>query len=253
MDRAPLSIALMGLIATQATALAASPPEMPVATLQAFNAYYRGHVDTLPDLCEDQGIELGIYKRAFIALNEPEHRAAMKLMGGTANAEPVGDERADLAGALRSRAAAAGRGHSVKDGCALVASDPLGAATRDAFSTAHPAQSQELLAAANGDAGACVRTVSTTPPPYPPAARRNQEGGIVRIRVWLDRQGTVTDSTVAASSGSTTLDQAALAQAKAWLFDVSACPPPADAKGYEVSAPVTFALPFYNRELSALP
>jgi protein TonB len=56
-------------------------------------------------------------------------------------------------------------------------------------------------------------------PPYPRRARRLGYEGIVMLKVLIDENGRVDDLTVLESSGHTTLDRAALAAVKNWLFE----------------------------------
>ena len=55
-----------------------------------------------------------------------------------------------------------------------------------------------------------------TPPRYPPLSRRLGEEGTVVLRVELDEHGKVCTARVSSSSGSTRLDEAALAAVKTW-------------------------------------
>jgi len=56
-------------------------------------------------------------------------------------------------------------------------------------------------------------------PVYPKVARRRGHQGTVLLEVLVDRNGGVRDLRVFRSSGHTTLDDAALASVKNWLFD----------------------------------
>jgi protein TonB len=57
-----------------------------------------------------------------------------------------------------------------------------------------------------------------TKPPYPEAARRNEEQGTVNVVVKVATDGKVSEVSVKKSSGSKTLDEAALTEAKSWQF-----------------------------------
>ena len=76
------------------------------------------------------------------------------------------------------------------------------------------------------------------PPRYPPSARRNGEQGTVLLRVWVAADGTTTRTELARSSGSGTLDDAALAAVKNWRFV------PARRGGEAVEGVVTVPLEF---------
>jgi protein TonB len=56
------------------------------------------------------------------------------------------------------------------------------------------------------------------PPRYPVSARRNGEQGTVTLRVFVSREGLPLDVTVHTTSGSGSLDQAALEAVKRWRF-----------------------------------
>ena len=77
-------------------------------------------------------------------------------------------------------------------------------------------------------------------PNYPPVSRRLGEQGKVLLRVQVSANGTADSVTLQTSSGSTRLDQAALAAVKKWRFV------PAKRGGQAVSAsvivPVSFSL-----------
>lgn len=56
------------------------------------------------------------------------------------------------------------------------------------------------------------------PPRYPPAARRNSEEGTVVLRVLVTTDGTASRTELDRSSGSTSLDSAALEAVRNWRF-----------------------------------
>ncbi len=56
------------------------------------------------------------------------------------------------------------------------------------------------------------------PPRYPPAARRNSEEGTVVLRVLVTTDGTASRTELDRSSGSATLDGAALEAVRSWRF-----------------------------------
>jgi len=55
-------------------------------------------------------------------------------------------------------------------------------------------------------------------PDYPPAALRNSQMGDVTLRVWVDPRGNVSRVEVVRLSGTTAIDNAALAAMKKWKF-----------------------------------
>lgn len=55
-------------------------------------------------------------------------------------------------------------------------------------------------------------------PIYPPASRRMEEQGAVRLRVMVDERGRPQEVQVARSSGFPRLDEAAVAAVKRWVF-----------------------------------
>ncbi len=61
-----------------------------------------------------------------------------------------------------------------------------------------------------------VACPNRTPPAYPAFSRRTGEQGRVILRVELDERGSVTQASVATSSGSPRLDEAALAAVRQW-------------------------------------
>lgn len=63
-------------------------------------------------------------------------------------------------------------------------------------------------------------------PVYPPAARRFRETGLVVVEVVLNPQGRVAQATVVQSSGSTRLDNAALAAVQQWQCDTTTAAKP---------------------------
>ena len=69
------------------------------------------------------------------------------------------------------------------------------------------------------NASAAGITNTHTTPPYPPMARRMSEQGIVRLKISVTPQGTVSDAQVEQSSGHPDLDQTAMAWVKAhWRY-----------------------------------
>jgi protein TonB len=101
----------------------------------------------------------------------------------------------------------------------LVAPPPaitMGAAPAPVAPTAPPAPRTPLFL--DELALACP---DRAPPEYPRAARRAREEGRVVLRVELDESGRVANAGVATSSGSATLDDAALAAVRTWR-----CTPP---------------------------
>lgn len=73
-------------------------------------------------------------------------------------------------------------------------------------------------------------------PPYPPAARRLGEEGSVIVHITIGRDGRVQTATIAQSSGSSRLDEAAIAQAlKRWRFT----PALADGEPVEATRDIT--------------
>jgi len=78
-----------------------------------------------------------------------------------------------------------------------------------------------------------------TIPPYPDQSRRLGEQGTVRLRIEVAEDGTVSDASVVQSSGSSTLDDAAVAWVKDhWRYK------PATQEGHAVSASVQAAVVF---------
>jgi protein TonB len=55
-------------------------------------------------------------------------------------------------------------------------------------------------------------------PIYPPASRRMDEQGAVRLRVLVDERGRPQEVQVAKSSGFPRLDEAAVSAVKRWVF-----------------------------------
>lgn len=63
-----------------------------------------------------------------------------------------------------------------------------------------------------------ARVVSYEEPRYPDSARRRREEGVVRVEVDVFVDGSLGDVRVVASSGSTSLDEAAIAAVRRWRF-----------------------------------
>jgi len=66
---------------------------------------------------------------------------------------------------------------------------------------------------------ASPRYQKNPPPVYPRVARRRGHQGTVLLEVLVDRNGSVRDLRVLQTSGYSTLDNAALASVKGWIFD----------------------------------
>lgn len=62
------------------------------------------------------------------------------------------------------------------------------------------------------------QVLSARPPSYPVDARRRQEQGTVRLRLLVGPDGRVSDIQLASSSGSESLDRAALSAVKRWRW-----------------------------------
>jgi protein TonB len=63
-----------------------------------------------------------------------------------------------------------------------------------------------------------LAVTSRVEPIYPPASRRQDEEGTVRLRVLVDERGRTQDVRVLKSSGHSRLDEAAVSAVKRWLF-----------------------------------
>ena len=121
------------------------------------------------------------------------------------NAE-TGRDAADTAGGEPGQAETA-TGHAGAPGQAETATGHAGA----------PGQAEESHGAA-GDAHRSAEAIDAPPPPYPLAARRRGLEGRVVLRLGLDAEGRVDDVRVERSSGSETLDGAAVEAARGWRF-----------------------------------
>jgi len=66
--------------------------------------------------------------------------------------------------------------------------------------------------------GTSLAVTSRVEPIYPPASRRQDEEGTVRLRVLVDERGRAQDVRVLKSSGHSRLDEAAVSAVKRWLF-----------------------------------
>jgi protein TonB len=82
------------------------------------------------------------------------------------------------------------------------------------------------------------------PPRYPLIARRNGEQGTVTLRVLVTRDGTPGTVVLEKTSGSASLDAAALATVKEWRFV------PAQQNGQPVEAPVLVPIVFRLQDAS---
>jgi protein TonB len=110
-------------------------------------------------------------------------------------------------------------------GAAYIASRPAAAEADDAVDTATQASTsttQESAASpatatpAGGDSEAQV--IQRTQPDYPAESLQAGEEGEVRLQVALDALGNVEDVRVVSSSGSHTLDRAAISAVRVWRF-----------------------------------
>lgn len=63
-----------------------------------------------------------------------------------------------------------------------------------------------------------LRVTRRVDPVYPPASRRMEEQGAVRLRVLVDERGRPQEVRVAESSGFPRLDEAAVAAVRRWVF-----------------------------------
>ena len=63
-----------------------------------------------------------------------------------------------------------------------------------------------------------LAVTSRVEPIYPPASRRQDEEGTVRLRVLVDERGRPQDVRVLKSSGHSRLDEAAVSAVKRWQF-----------------------------------
>jgi protein TonB len=82
-------------------------------------------------------------------------------------------------------------------------------------------------------------TRTHTIPPYPPTSLRLGEQGTVQLRIDIATDGSVSDASVVESSGSSTLDEAAVAWVKDhWRYK------PATEEGHAVSSTVEAAVVF---------
>ncbi len=68
------------------------------------------------------------------------------------------------------------------------------------------------------EAASAARVLRAEEPPYPAAARRLGEQGVVLVRVLVGADGRAERVELASSSGSSRLDDAALAAVRHWLF-----------------------------------
>ncbi|GAB3032157.1 MULTISPECIES: energy transducer TonB [Oleiagrimonas] len=101
------------------------------------------------------------------------------------------------------------------------ATKPLPTVHRRHRSTRERAKRDARADAAVASAQAIEPRPTYTPSPhYPIAALRTHREGLVRVRVMLDARGHVTQAHVQQSSGDAGLDQAALAAARRWTFDM---------------------------------
>ena len=85
-----------------------------------------------------------------------------------------------------------------------------------------------------------LSVLSQPAPAYPALSRRMGEEGRVMVRLLVDTSGRVDRAEVRASSGSSRLDQAALAAVRAWRF----APPRRDGEPVMawVTVPIQFSL-----------
>lgn len=84
-----------------------------------------------------------------------------------------------------------------------------------------PASENAIAATAGTDSGAVAQDLKATSrvePTYPSASRRAGEEGTVRLKVLVDEKGRPRDVTLANSSGSARLDQAAMDAVRKWRF-----------------------------------
>ena len=87
--------------------------------------------------------------------------------------------------------------------------------------TAIPASDNAVAATTATDSGAIAQDLKATSrvePTYPSASRRAGEEGTVRLKVLVDEKGRPRDVTLANSSGSARLDQAAMDAVRRWRF-----------------------------------
>ena len=86
-------------------------------------------------------------------------------------------------------------------------------------------------------------TSTHTQPPYPEAARRMNQEGTVRLSIAIDSNGHVSDARIAASSGTSALDDAAADWVKNhWRYK------PATRDGHPIEATVQAAIVFNLRQ-----
>ncbi|CCG41988.1 energy transducer TonB [Magnetospirillum molischianum] len=117
--------------------------------------------------------------------------------------EPVSEPMATETGEV------GGEPHSVPVGTTVGAATATGAATGARGGAA---------AGGREDADLRAEPLDTPPPSYPLAARRRGLEGRVLLRIGIDERGQVAAIDLAASSGSETLDDAAVAAVRQWRF-----------------------------------
>lgn len=88
----------------------------------------------------------------------------------------------------------------------------------DASGSRDPGASAAAIAAAAAAARADRPLVRCVDPVYPFSARRAGRDGTVRLRLWVEADGSVADAQVIASSGARDLDRAALHAVRRWRF-----------------------------------
>lgn len=79
------------------------------------------------------------------------------------------------------------------------------------------------------------------PPRYPPEDLRRNIGGVVRVRIHVATDGSVESNDIASSSGSRSLDRAALEATRRWTFQ------PATRNGQPIAADVVVPIEFRAR------
>lgn len=104
-----------------------------------------------------------------------------------------------------------------------------------------PAAEPVAKPAPQSAASVAPRPAACDAPRYPALARRMGQQGTVKLRLTIDRDGSVDRAEVAASSGFPMLDQAALRAARAWRFE------PARREGRPVAAELVQPVEFHLR------
>lgn len=91
--------------------------------------------------------------------------------------------------------------------------------TTAAHSSSLPTQASPAAAPSKQPTRTPARAIRRTQPPYPDAARRRGQTGTVHLRLEISPEGAVRQVELAASSGFSLLDKAALAAARTWQFE----------------------------------